>query len=397
MNKIKLNQDELTIFQKENDKNAHFCKECEKAIFYDTIEYHYSKDKRLIYTGKTYNIAKTINNVIYNICLCKLCLLKKEPDFQQIKNQSKIFNTCNKFAQIAFNIPENVKKEHNKKGCPTLKNLINKYGLDEGTKRFKEYSKKQSYSNSFEYFQKKRNWTLDQFHEYNKSRGITLENLIKKHGEEKGKEIFKKYSEQQSYTNSKEYFLEKYGPILGEERYTYFNKHRSHTLENYIERLGETDGKLKYEKYWSNFHQGSKFYSKSSQEYFKNIDEFFKEYHTYYASKNKEFGKHSNKFKKYFFIDYFIKELNIGIEYNGCFWHADPLLYDGNKIMPIRNIEAKKIWEYDELKIKAFKDEYDIDLIIVWENKLKTIEEIKIEINNILEQRKDDTKNKLAI
>lgn len=61
--------------------------------------------------------------------------------------------------------------EYNKKSVPTLKNMITKYGEDEGKKRWDIYRQKQAYTNSFEYKQEKYGWTLDDWETFNKSRG----------------------------------------------------------------------------------------------------------------------------------------------------------------------------------------------------------------------------------
>ena len=47
--------------------------------------------------------------------------------------------------------------------------------------------------NTFEYKKEKFGWSPEDFKEFNKSRAVTKENLIKKHGEEKGLEIFNNY------------------------------------------------------------------------------------------------------------------------------------------------------------------------------------------------------------
>lgn len=71
-------------------------------------------------------------------------------------------------------------------------------------------------------------------------------------------------------------------------------------------------------------------------------------------------------------IDYFIKELNVGIEYNGDFWHANPKKY---KALDIPNskrndLTAKDIWEKDSKRIKSLREEYDIQIIVIWESEL---------------------------
>ena len=53
----------------------------------------------------------------------------------------------------------------------TRENMIRRYGEDEGTRRWDLYRHKQAVTNTFEYKQEVYGWTIDQFNEYNKSRG----------------------------------------------------------------------------------------------------------------------------------------------------------------------------------------------------------------------------------
>lgn len=102
----------------------------------------------------------------------------------------------------------------------TLESMVKKYGEDEGRTRWDEYRRKQKESNLYEYKSEKHGWTKDQFESYNKSRAITLDNMIKKHGKIVGKEKFEEYCLKQAYAGTaKEYFIEKYGEELGIEKY----------------------------------------------------------------------------------------------------------------------------------------------------------------------------------
>lgn len=73
-------------------------------------------------------------------------------------------------------------KTHANNWKNTKENFILKYGEQQGLIRWNNYCDKQRYSNTFQYKQQKLNWTKQQFTQYNKSRAVTLENLIAKHG-----------------------------------------------------------------------------------------------------------------------------------------------------------------------------------------------------------------------
>ena len=72
----------------------------------------------------------------------------------------------------------------------TLENMSRKYPRAEAEERYRIYIEKQRVKNTYEFKKQKYGWTEEQFNEYNKSRAVTLENCIKKHGEEKGTRIF---------------------------------------------------------------------------------------------------------------------------------------------------------------------------------------------------------------
>ena len=79
----------------------------------------------------------------------------------------------------------------------TLENLSRKYPRAEAEERYRIYAEKQRIKNTYEFKKQKYGWTEKQFKEYNKSRSVTLENCIKKHGKEKGTRIFNDYCEKQ--------------------------------------------------------------------------------------------------------------------------------------------------------------------------------------------------------
>ena len=235
----------------------------------------------------------------------------------------------------------------------TLNILQKRYGKEEGKKKFEDYKKKQAYSNSFEYKQKKYGWTKEQYDEFNKSRAITLENLQKKYGKKEGKKRFEDYREKQAYIGCKlEYFIEKYGEQAGYD---------------YYQEIGRKKAK-------GTLNNGYSHYSKNSQSYFNKIKNYLFDighnFNMNYATNNGEiFIQDDNNT---YFYDCYIKELNLVIEYNGDYWHANPKKYKSTDI--IRDKEVSDIWKYDKYKESLVKENhYNIE--IVWES-----EEIEPEI-----------------
>lgn len=75
----------------------------------------------------------------------------------------------------------------------------------------------------------------------------SLESFIKRFGEEEGKKKFDAYSKRQAYTCSKEYMKETRG--WTDEQWKEFNQSRASTKENFIKRYGEDLGTAKWDKY----------------------------------------------------------------------------------------------------------------------------------------------------
>ena len=262
--------------------------------------------------------------------------------------------------------------------------MIEKYGEEEGKKMWDRYCKKQSETNTYEYKKEKYGWTEDQFKEYNKSRAVTLKNLIKRHGEEEGKTMWDRYCERQSETKSWDYMVR----TFGEEKAKSINKAKSQTLEALIKRYGEEEGT---NRYMEKINKISPYYSEISQIFFNELDKFLSpKYKTHYATKNKEFGV--NLKDRYIFLDYFIDELNLCIEFNGTNFHADPRIYkkDDHPNPFDLNITAQEIWDNDKDRMKKLKKLRNIDTVVVWEIDYNNGIDIKDFIKNTLKINLDN-------
>ena len=55
------------------------------------------------------------------------------------------------------------------------------------------------------------------------------------------------------------------------------------------------------------------------------------------------------------------------IEFNGDYWHANPLFYGPKSFIKAKNKRAESIWEYDNIKIKTAKDQ-GYDVLTIWES-----------------------------
>lgn len=309
---------------------------------------------------KPKNFVKTVNGQDFILSVCQDCLLER---FPHIKNLSRIFNTCNEVTCCAFNIPEDVRKQSNNKYSWTKEKAIKKYGEEEGMRIWNGYCEKQATTNTFDYKKEKYGWTIEQFNEYNKSRAVTLENLIERHGEEEGKKMWGSYCKKQSETKSWDWMVEKFG----EEKAIEINRSKAITLENMIKKYGEEEGTKRYEEYC----KSKASYSTVSQMLFNELDKYLgNKYTTYYATKNKEYSI-SSKTKSYL-LDYYIEELKICIEFNGDAWHGNPNRFSpDNHCHPFhKELTAKDLQDIDKKRTNYLK-KLGIKTFVIWESDFK--------------------------
>lgn len=246
------------------------------------------------------------------------------------------------------------------------------YGEEVGTSLFEKYKDRQRYTNTLEYKKEAFGWSEDDFEKYNKSRSITLENMIVKYGEVDGTKVFEEYCKKQSVNGNKlEYFIDKLGENEGKKYYENLNLQKSHTFETYLKRYGSEEVAIKkLQNFWQK--QSSSFYSKVSQQFFSNLVNLYEIFDdkVYYASLNGEYGVYSREYKRYFKYDFVSIDLKIAIEFNGDHYHGNPILYkpdDQLKGWGQKNT-AKTAWELDRIKKKVLKDERDFEVITIWES-----------------------------
>jgi len=241
----------------------------------------------------------------------------------------------------------------------TKERFIFNYGEEEGIKRWERYCNKQAETNTFEYKQKVYGITEKEFKQYNSSRAVTLENLIARHGKEKGTQIFESYREKQRTAGiSLEYFQNKLGEKEGEEFFKELNKKKGTAL-------------LK-------FHGKRKDLVSDSEE------EFIKKVESLLTEEEKKCGERGHRIWRWSY-DYINPLLSLCIEYNGIAFHMKPSLYKADHPYPLKSTSyktASDIWAKDERKKQAFLKKYSIPekgYIVVWSDEedkgLKQVEE----------------------
>lgn len=194
---------------------------------------------------------------------------------------------------------------------------------------------------------------------------MTRDNLIKNHGYT-GEEVDNIFKSKSITLTS---MIERWGDELGKLKYDKWLKETRQSKENFIKRWGEEKGIKLWEThilkiYNNNCLSGS--ISKISLELFDKINSYIgtNEY-CFYGNKEWFISKKDNII---YFYDFRYK--NKIIEFNGDYWHGNPLFYknddylnmpNGNKVL----VEHK--WKSDKEKINtALENGFEVK--IVWEN-----------------------------
>ena len=255
----------------------------------------------------------------------------------------------------------------------TLENMIKKYGVEEGTRKWNQYREKQARSNSFEYKQEKHGWTRDQYNDYNDSRASTKENFIKRHGEEEGTKRWKAYCDRQSYAGvTEEYFVEKYGPIEGVKKFKEVCSKKSHTLDGYIQKFGEIVGRERWERFVGVAAEGVP-QSKPANEMFMSILERLpadRHQCIFFGEKNHEYFLMKKGYKT-LFLDFFDLSTKKVIEFAGDYWHGNPDVYGPEYFNTRTRCTAKELYDKTLERNKILEEVHGCKVLLIWENDYK--------------------------
>ena len=349
--------------------NRRFCRICGGELYYSNVRFRgaYQQYPK-IYQGTSPLSKKVINGVEYNICVCEKCMSEHFKEWNDIKNKSRVFNRPTQYAQYAYNIPEDVIYDKNNELCiRSLESFIKKYGDDEGKKRWDVYLEKQRITNTFEYKHEKYGMSEDEFDAYNKSRSSTLENFVKRHGEEDGLRLWEEYRKREAYCNTRKYFIETYGDVDGLKK-------------------------------WKNFDDSRKnigCYSQISQELFNKLidNDIFKGHEIYFADHNYEYEVLSNSGHLYY-LDFYDKTINLCTEFNGVKFHPKPGKYNNDDVFEgLYNYSGKTVGELierDNIRNEHIHKTIGAKIIVVWEddykhNKRSTLNKLLSDIKKYIE------------
>lgn len=340
------------------------CNSCSNAIWYPTTIASYHGEIFKV-TNSNSNTSKKVGRSTYYLRLCYSCLIKAHPE-ARVKNPSKLFNTCSPIVKTAFFVSDEDYLTQRKSHAVTKEKI--------GEAAWSRYVDFQRTKNTYRYKKRKYGWSKDEFEAYNKARAITLANLTSKYGEILGLKKWEEYLAKQRWTKSFEYMSKRYG----EETAKSINASKALTEETFIRKYGTIDGPLKFQRFIDKTRHSV---SKASQFFFKELDERIKEYRltTYFDAKNKEFGKKLSS-GSYCKVDYYVRELNLAIEYFGDFWHANPKLYEADRVLYSQRT-ASDIWKIDLDRLSLMKTDHAIETLIVWQSDVNN--DLEHELNRL--------------
>jgi len=166
----------------------------------------------------------------------------------------------------------------------------------------------------------------------------SLENFIKKYGEEIGTKKYNDRCEKISYTSSKDYFITKYGELEGNKIWK--NKYKLNRISNKSKILSKILNQLDI-----------------------------------------RFETEKNISSK--FVDYFLTDYNIVIEYFGDYWHGNPKKFKSDFYISQLKMNVGELWIKDKERLEKINQSID-SIIVIWESSNidlsileKTINEIK--------------------
>ena len=346
MKKVLMSDEEVVSYLKSIgiDENEYRCKDCGGLIKWRNTEFNLSVKnlnteersyKDLVIRGVSFANKRTYNNHTYHLSYCYDCACKRFPD---IPNKKFALQPASFISKDLFCISDDdfdsIVTQVSKR---TKEIYIEKFGEEEGLKRWESYCSKQSVKNTFEFKKQKYGWSKEQFDRFNESRACTLKNFIKRHGEEEGLKRWESYCQRQRETTKKEYFIKEYGLEEGTKKYEAFSKARALSVNG-------------------------KEYSKIANEMFDRILPIFKDHKVW--SNCTELGEYliGNRY----LIDFYDQTINIAIEFYGDYWHANPKTYQDDD--QIRESTAKAVREHDRERIEFIENRLGTKVFIVWES-----------------------------
>ncbi len=198
-----------------------------------------------------------------------------------------------------------------------LESYIEKYGEEEGTKKYKSICAKKD-SVSIKHFSKYGDLAEELRAKRIDSIKNTLSNYIQKYGEEEGTKKYNVLNNKLRNIMTEDYHINKYGEEIGKLKWQEKRLKFSITLDNLIKKYGLEEGSKKYQSWLTKITAGfTKKYSLASYNFFELLNNDLNIETCIYGEN--EYFIYDKKESKIKFYDF--KYKNIIIEYNGVVFH----------------------------------------------------------------------------
>lgn len=161
---------------------------------------------------------------------------------------------------------------------------------------------------------------------------------------------------------SKEICIQKYGDRKGIEIWLKRQEKWINTMDS---KSDEEKVEINRKKLFNN--SG---YSKISQELFWKIHSNYKSNNIHFEELNCEVIRYDKKNEKHYRYDYVDFTLKKCIEFNGDYWHCNPIKYNENFNHPIIKMSANEIWEKDKMKIEWMENR-NYSVLTIWESEYR--------------------------
>ena len=170
-----------------------------------------------------------------------------------------------------------------------------------------------------------------------------------------------------SYNTQLEYYINK-GMSEEEAHEALYNRQATFSLYKCIQKYGDKKG-------LEIFNERQRIWNKKLQKSFKSgkyvqspiANKLFKEIKIKLNINNSIEEKYifNDKLHKGYLFDFCLN--NKLIEFNGDYWHANPIFYGPKSFIKAKNKKAEEIWEYDKIKIQTANDQ-GYKVLIIWEH-----------------------------
>ena len=387
----------LTYSKVQKDTRTYNCPICDKKLTAKTpyIESHIKRIHKIFNKVEFYEKYYTLENkdefdeFIKKGDMCGLCNVRK-------------INIRNLFS---FDHENMIYKIDVNKGysCDTLEckheTSLKIFGNEYNKKQYEHIGAKTDYLNlkyklnGDKIALKKLKWAS---HDYTKPVTVSLKDYILRDGEEIGTIKYNERNDKICVAQSEKWYIDKFGEELGKIKWRHRCESGKSDLDGFIKRYGKKIGIIKYNE------RIEKIVLSNSKQWY--IDKFgdtegilrWNKKNSSVSQLSKDFGIFLNECGLDFqdevwfktdkcrgAVDFYIESHNLYIEFYGDYWHANPSKYQADYFNKTIKMTAKEIWNKNKFRLNELLNYKDSNILVVWEDTWNTD---KLKITNVLEK-----------